>query len=263
MLKRTTRLTASVAALLTASTAFAEPTIEELDMRMRAMENTMQSILELLQEQQSANAAPTATPAPEGTEMPVVPAGYQMGAIYLDVFTKPITDDELYQLRADPAKLPSGPNGVPSGSVLIKPTGSFSYGAFTKEASLAPFADADALVSVQWFGVLEIKAAGEHTIAIQLKKGNDDVGTCRSVLRLSGTVVADAKGNYGFTSREQVDVAQSTQELSPGLYDFSLWTTCAGSRDNALKVVTTEISVAAPGDRAPKPISPDRFGVQP
>ncbi|WP_146038019.1 hypothetical protein [Tabrizicola aquatica] len=264
MLNRPARLTASIAAMLTATTAMAEPTIEELDMRMRAMENTMQSILELLQEQQATGTSPAVAPSNDSAEAPAaVPAGYQMGALYLDVFTRTFSNNEYTDMFYNPGKLPDGPMGVPSGSAISKVGGAFSFGAFSEEATLSQFSKADALVGVQWSGVIEIEEEGPHTISIQLKKGSKSVGSCRSVLRLSGKIIADAKGDYRGDNDEQIDVAQTTQDLTTGLYDFSLWTTCVNNRENAMQVVSTEVSIAAPGDRAPKPISPERFGVQP
>jgi hypothetical protein len=146
---------------MTATTAFAEPTIEELDMRMRAMENTMQSILELLQEQQASNGALSSAPTDANEDVvAATPVGYQMGALYLDVFTTRVSEDQVKKMRYDPSLLPDGPVGVPSGSALINAAEAFAYGAFTNEAALSSFADADALVSVQWFGSLEITEAG-------------------------------------------------------------------------------------------------------
>jgi len=265
MLKRSILLATSLAALLAGTTAIAQtPTNEELDLRMRAMESTMQTMLELLQAQQGAVAttAGATTTAAEETPAPA-PAGYQMGGLYLDVFTRTFSKDAYGDMYFDPSKLPDGPNGVPVGSVLIKSPDTYRWGAFVKEAALAGFKDADALVGVQWSGVLEVLKAGPHTISIQLKKGNKSVGSCRAVLRLSSKIVADAKGTYKGNNDEQIDVAQSTQELTPGLYDFSIWTTCVGDRDNSLEVVSTDLRMAAPGDRAPKPIALERFGVQP
>lgn len=264
MIARPARLAASVAALLNATTAFAEPTVQELDTRMRAMENTMLSILELLQAQQAAGGAPTNTPTAAATEVPTAaPAGYQMGGIYLDVFPISFSGGSHSSNYVDPAKLPDGPSGVPSGSVIIKSPDTFRWGDFVQEAELSGFKNADALIGVQWSGVIEIQETGPHTISLQLNKGSERAGSCRSVLRLSGKIIADAKGTYEESRAAQVDVAQSTQELEAGLYEFSLWTTCAGNRENSLKIITSDINMAAPGDRAPKPIPPDRFGVQP
>lgn len=266
MLKRPARMTASVAALLTATTAFAEPTIEELDMRMRAMENTMQSILELLQEQQATGTSPAAASSNDTAEAPAaVPAGYQMGGLYLDVFTRVFADNNEYVgMLYDPKKLPNGPVGVPAGSALIKAPNSFDYGAFGEESALSGFRQADALVGVQWSGVLQIEEDGEHTFLVQIKKnGRSSATTCRSVLRVSDKVVADALADYS-GGGEQVDMAQSTQTLAKGIYDFSLWTNCQLQKDaRGFDSIVTTVGLAAPGDRAPKPIPPERFGVQP
>lgn len=263
MLKRTVRLTASVAAMLAATTAIAEPTIEELDVRMRAMENNMQSILELLQAQQGIGTSPAAAPSNKTTEAPAaVPAGYQMGAIYLDVFTRKFADIEYNQMGSNPDKLPEGPQGVPSGSALIAAPADFKYGSFSEEASLAGFRKADALVGVQWFGTFFVNQRGDHTFALNLKREEQPgAATCRSVLRVSGKVVADVLARYN-SSNEQVDTAQSTQTLDVGAYDFSLWTNCMRTREQGFDIISTTISLAAPGDRAPKPIPPEQFGVQ-
>ena len=267
MPKRTTRIVLALAALLTATTAVAGPTVEELDQRMRAMEGTMQSILELLQAQQTAGGAPTSAPAAAAADAPTTaPAGYQMGALYLDVYTKTFQKSEYSAMRNDPSALPNGPQGVPVGSVLIKPPANFGYGAFLKEQELASYRTVAANLSVQWSGVLLIQKAGEYNFSVQLKKtGNAGAYTCRSVLRISDKIVADAKGNYhGNLWHDQVDVAQSTQALTEGVYEFSLWNTCLRDNDDdVFDRISTSIMVAAPGYRAPKPISPEQFGVQP
>lgn len=264
MLNRPVRLTASIAVMLTATTAFAEPTIEELDMRMRAMENTMQSILELLQDQQATETSPAAAPASETVQVPAaVPAGYQMGALYLDVFTRKFSGQEYGLMEYDPSKLPDGPEGVPAGSAIIAAPVTFEYGSFGEEAALNGFRKADALVGVQWFGTLFVKNAGAHTFALNLKREEArGAATCRSVLRVSDKVVADVMAEYNGPG-EQIDTAQSTQTLETGAYNFSLWTNCLRTREEGFDIISTTISLAAPGDRAPKPISPEQFGVQP
>jgi hypothetical protein len=245
--------------------AVAEPTIAELDQRVRALESTVQTMLELLEAQQNAGVSTVATPAASSeAASSSVPAGYQMGALYLDVFTAEVSKSERETMYRDPAMLPDGPNGAPVGSVIVEPGVSFDYGELLKQPELAGFSKADALLGLSWAGFLQVTEAGPHTISVQLKRTEGNFGgSCRSVLRMSGKVVADALGRYP-TTAEKVEVAQTVQQLEPGMYEISLWTTCAVTyQDTALERVSTSLAVAAPGDRAPKSIPVERFGVQP
>jgi len=257
-------VSAAVVGLQCGVPAHAEPTIAELDQRVRALENTVQTMLELLEAQQNGAVSAVAAPAASSeAASPAVPAGYQMGALYLDVFTMKFSRDEEIAMRGTPVKLPDGPQGVPVGSANVKTPGSFDYGAFVAEPSLAGFKNADAIVGVQWSGFLEIRNPGPHVFSLQLKKEQGRLQSCRSVLRVAGKVVADSLGDYNEGYDEQVDVDQSTEELTTGLYEFSLWTTCSRYPTDAFAIVSTSLAMAAPGDRAPKPISPEQFGVQP
>lgn len=243
--------------------AAAEPTIAELDQRIRALEASVQTLTQLLQAQQAAPAASVASTESSGATA-ATPSAYQMGALYLDVFTQKFSRDEYRSMRNDPAKLPNGPKGVPNGSAIIAAPEEFSYGGFSAESSLAGFQKADALVSVQWSGSFFVDQPGDHTFSLNLKKqANFGVFGCRSVLRVSDEVVADVMGYYGGNGKEQIDTAQSTKTLTSGVYNFSLWTSCLREDDRAFDLIATTISLAAPGDRAPKPIPPERFGVQP
>lgn len=258
-------VSAAVVSLQCGVPAHAEPTIAELDQRVRALENTVQTMLELLEAQQNGAVSAVAAPAASSeAASPAVPAGYQMGALYLDVFTAEVSKSERETMYRDPAMLPDGPNGAPVGSAIVELGVSFDYGALLKQPELAGFSKADALLGLSWAGFLQVTEAGPHTISVQLKRTEGNFGgSCRSVLRMSGKVVADALGRYP-TTAEKVEVAQTVQQLEPGMYEISLWTTCAVTyQDTALESVSTSLAVAAPGDRAPKSIPVERFGVQP
>jgi len=260
-------LTTTLLAIGLALPLQAQTTIEDLDQRVRGLETGMQAILEILQSQQGSADTTTAATSTTAEETPApAPAGYQMGGLYLDVFTRAFTDDERDNFWYSPEKLPNGPQGVPAGSSLIKAPTSFAYAAFAKEAATSSFRQAKAVIGVQWSGILVVEKAGTHTFAVQIKKRQNNVGvtSCRSTLRINDKIVADALSNYRSNgSKEQIDNVQSAQELTAGIYDFSLWTNCNLRKEDGFDDVVTSVSLAAPGDRAPKPIPPERFGVQP
>jgi hypothetical protein len=256
-------LSASCVALCFSLPVQAEPTVAELDQRVRALEEAVQTLTQLLQAQQGGASA-TGAPSETGQNAAVIPAGYQMGALYLDVFTLESSKSDLEAMYRDPSKLPLGPTGSPVGSALVEPGSGFDYGALLQHPELEGFANADALLGLSWTGFLEVSEGGPHTISLQLKRTEGNFGgSCRSVLRMSGKVVADALGRYP-TTAEKLDVSQTEQNLEPGMYEISLWTTCAVTyRNEALGRVSTSLLVSGPGDRAPKQIAPERFGVQP
>lgn len=242
--------------------ALAEPTNAELDQRVRALEEAVETLTQLLQAQQ-AGAKADGGSTETGDTASATPLGYQMGAVFLDVYVLPMSsqDDDLF--RDDPGHLPNSPVGVPSGSAMIKASDGFRFGDFRKDPTLAPYANATGLTQVRWSGSILIQEDGPHTFLMQLKrdKGNRlNQGTCRTTLRVADKTIIDIKAKYR-TYDDQVDAGQSTEELVAGMYDFSIWQNCwsPGSYDQNSLV----LSVAAPGDRSPKPIPPERFGVQP
>lgn len=240
----------------------AEPTNAELDQRLRAVEGNIQTILELLKAQQTSTSdGGTATTSDIGAAPEVLSAGYQMGALYLDVFTG---EKQNEGMRYDPSKIPATPKGLPAGSSVIQANSSFGYSDFLKESSLAGLGKADALVSIRWSGVLLVTTSGDHTFSIQLKKDeNTRVESCRSVLQVNNELVVDTLGDYPW-SREQIDTAQGAEALAPGYYDISISIACYRDRmsQEAYGGVSVALTLAAPGDRAPKPIPPERFGIR-
>lgn len=265
MLNRPARMTATLAAMLTATTAFAEPTIEELDTRMRAMENTMQSILELLQEQQAANQVPTAG-TPDASP---IASSATAGGLYMDVFVRAISREEKNAIDAccspDPSNMPDGPKGVADASVIVQVPVQFDYGAFLDQPALAHVRSAKGLVGVQWSGYLNIQEPGDYTFSLAMNRAKGSgLPACRSTLRLEGKVITDVAVFYsgwgsGGASNERSDVDQAKEPLAKGLYSFSLWTNCLRYEDSGFKLLATELKMAGPRDRSLGPIPPEMF----
>lgn len=120
---------------------------------------------------------------------------------------------------------------------------------------------------------------GKHTFLLNLFRDGGEFGPamCRSVLTMSEEPVLDAearpKGAVDFTRTVRIpgkpteylpfDISKQTDvDLVQGVYDISIFLTCFGNREDAMKGTQVELRLLEPGDRAPKPIPPERFGIR-
>lgn len=253
--------------------ALAEPTNAELDQRLRAVEGNIAAILELLQSQQAGGSADVAMP--NETEEASVAVGevYRWGALNLDIYTKPVTSAELDELEEDSTRLMTDGPGVASESIIVQPAEKFRWGAVLDQDETKRFVDSDGLLFVEWSGYLQIDKRGEHAFSVTLSSlaGQFYPKACRSVMRLEGQEIVDAHALTpglgrstldGFTNEPFSVERISTQQLEPGAYAFELSLTCIGHRQRAMENTEVMLRMLEPGDRAPKPIPSERFGIR-
>lgn len=250
MLNRPARLTASLAAMLTATAAFAEPTIEELDMRMRAMENTMQSILELLQEQQATTGAATAEAA--------APTPERFSGLMLGICPMNLTRDE---------KVPNDCEGLPAATVRVSATNQYAFDDAMNVGALAPFAKVgdDQALALVWTGQILIEKAGKHYFQVNLQTTGKTAGAvrggCYSKVVLNGQDIARAAGGISWTGDKPNYTDQGEINLEPGYYDFSVVMACTFDLhvDFHLRQMSSTVSFAEPGGSSLGPIPEDRL----
>ncbi len=258
--------------LMSSSLTFAQPapTNQELDQRLRGLERNMEQMLDLLRRQQGgpAPSAPAGQSPASGAASvaPSSSSGVRMGALNLDVVTWSVTEQERNSTNwSQASNLPTGPRGFPAASAVIAVPAQFSYGAFTSQSSMQSFRSARADIGLQFAGVLQATASGQHVFQLQLNKADNTsfAKSCRAVLRLQEQVVVDAQLDSADRYPAAVVDGQGSQNLVPGLYKFSLWLTCwRYSNSDNFSSITATISVAAPGDRSPQPLTPSRLGIQ-
>jgi hypothetical protein len=243
--------------------AVAEPTNAELDLRLRAVENTLQTILELLQEEQTAASA-VAEAQTGGIEetADTMPVGYRSGAMYIDVLSAPMTNDDVFRIVRG-APLPENPPSAPMASVIVPAPSSFDWGFVQTHDETSSFASAEGNLQVQWSGMLQVTSEGDHVFMVKLGRAEGGQGpeACRSVLRLNQKKMVDASW-FGSEWRSFDVNAQGKEALAPGAYEFNLFLTCIGNRADAFKNTKVAVLLKAPNDRAPKPIPPERFGIR-
>ncbi|WP_146038018.1 hypothetical protein [Tabrizicola aquatica] len=252
--------------------AVAEPTNAELDQRLRAVEGNISAILELLKAQQATTSSDAlAAAAPE--------TGYSWGGLYLDVFLLPLSEQELSLIYEAKQDIPSAPQNSPVASTTVKAPTSFKWGALSQQAELSRYVQSENSLQVRWSGVFNVINDGKHTFVLNLFRNGGEFGPamCRSVLAISEEPVLDIearpKGAVDFTRTVRIpgrpteylpfDVSKQTDvDLVQGVYDISIFLTCFGNREDAMKGTQVELRLLEPGDRAPKAISPERFGIR-
>jgi len=243
----------------------AQPTVEDLDQRLRAVEGNLQEILMLLKGQQEAEPA-----AAQEAQAPVVPTGYQWGALFLDVFSSPMSDQDVRNIWNARENVPDAPSNAPLESILVQVPSAFKWGALLDDAKTAKYAKSEGNLRIQWSGVFHAIKDGEHTFVANLSResGREGPAACRGIVKLNEKPVLDIRvyaaqdqsGAYeyaAFNVNEQGKVS-----LAPGVYDFSFFLTCLGNNEEAMKNTVATLRLIEPGDRAPKPIPPERFGIR-
>lgn len=244
--------------------AIAEPTNAELDQRLRAVEGNIQTILELLKAQQANPAAEDPANTKAAADAAGAPSGYQWGVLFMDVFSNPVSRDEGNALFKQGG--PSAPSNAPLASVSDKPPSIFAGKQVMAYPETARFDEVDGNLQIQWSGVFEAKNSGEHIFFLDLMKNQprplQGPSICRSVLRSNDEIIVDLSFTYGPGYEDFASSKQGAIGLAPGVYDFSVFLTCWGGRDAFIEAVEAGVRLMEPGERSPKPISPDRLGIR-
>jgi hypothetical protein len=247
------------AAIASGASAQPAPTTQDLDRRMRTMEQNMETILRLLQSQQGGQPAIGAT-APQVA--PSLPAPRVRGGVLnLDVFARPVSDQDRSIQGNDPARLPNGPNGIPSGTTLISAPAKFLYADFVGQSALSRFQSFQGNLGLSWNGVIQITDEGQHTFELEIAQDQTQLSTCRGVLRVNNEIVVDTQ--YQVRGWNDSATQQGGRRLSPGVYAFSIWLICSRFQtgSDSFRTITSTVTMAGPRDRAALPIPPARFGV--
>jgi len=244
--------------------SFAEPTNAELDQRLRAVEGTIATILELLKQQQGGVAAPVEASAATPAGVAPVLAGYQWGRLFMDVFSNPVSRDEGNALFERGG--PSAPSNSPLASIADAPPTVFAAKQMLEYPDTARFDDVDGNLQLQWTGVFEAKAAGEHVFVVDLVKNAprrlEGPAVCRTVARLNNEAIVDLTFVHGQSSKDFSSSKQGNVALEPGIYDFALFLTCWGGRDAFIEATEVSVRFIEPGQRSPAVIPSDRFGIR-
>ena len=243
-------LSASSAVAAHAQTA---PTNQELDQRLRGVEQNVQTILDLLRQQQGASQSTSASQA----GAPALRAGMTLGVCPLQ--------------PKQGGGLPDNCTGMPALSAHVPAPEEFSFEDAFKNAEMAQFGRLGygGMLGMQWSGVLRVTQSGKHTFQANIHFSGQTAGAtdggCRAVLRLNDKTVVHAAGNFSWTgSKPNSYTEQASENLSPGFYKISVFVSCVFDRNPEyhIRQVGARITLAEPGDTALKPLPVDRIGVR-
>jgi hypothetical protein len=230
----------------------------DLERRVDTIEKKLDALFELMQSQsgQPAPARPSAAQAAGAVNQSddgAVPEGYEPG-MYLDVYATGIT---LNDSNSDQPI----PDTYPSGSVKIPPMNTFPYGEILKHQELKDFANmGNSLAGVKYSGQLIIPKTGRHTFQLKLTIDGSQSHYCISSFYMNENRQINLKNNRSMMTNEH-----STIELYEGIYDYAIYTLCTirGNDPRASEVyfnrIRSDLLMAGPSDRAPKPIPTSNF----
>jgi hypothetical protein len=229
----------------------------DMERRVDTIEKKLDALIELMQSQsgQPAPARPPVAQATGAANQPddgAVPEGYEPG-MYLDVYATGLTlnDNNLDQPI---------PDTYPSGSVKISPMNTFPYGKILNYQELKAFAKVgNSLAGVKYSGQMMIRGSGRHNFQLRVSQ-NDSSYFCISSLYINGGRLIHMKNG-----RSRVSTEQTTIKLYDGLYDYSIYTLCMNRENHEYAAdirfdnIQTDLLMAGPNDRAPKPIPTSNF----
>lgn len=250
----------TVAAALMASSLLSSAVLAQtpdLERRVGTIEKKLDALIELMQSQQAQPApaqpaAAQASGAASQSDDGSVPEGYEPG-MYLDVYATglKLTNNNLDQTI---------PDTYPAGSVKISPMNTFPYGEILKHQELKAFADVgNSLVGVRYSGQMIIKSSGRHNFQLRISQSGSRY-FCISSFYINGDRQIHMKNG-----ESQVSTEQSTIKLYEGVYDYSVYTLCMSdinfqyASNVNFDRVQTDLLMAGPNDRAPKPIPTSNF----
>ena len=182
-----------------------------------------------------------------------------------------MTEEEAKAILAGKKDAPDSAEGAPLVSVPRKVGEVFSWGALLEETATSSHANAQGNLQLVWSGSFLVEKDGSHTFVLNLERtaGERGPGACRAVFKLNQEPVVDLRMRaeidmmfIGYNKYEPFNISeQSEVELARGVYDFSMFLTCLDNRSDAMKGTIATLRLMEPGDRAPQPISSDRFGI--
>lgn len=264
-----TKLTLRVLAATALSSVLGSAAIaEDINQRVDRIEQKLNALIDLLERQQAPQspAASSAEPAESeydgGASSNETASSFRPGVLNLDLYANTLARDQQRKMNFDASEMPDGPLNAPAGSAVVNVSTSFAYDAFIKIQNLSRFKNADALVSIAWTGQVSIPDSGDYVFQSELSKDRGyGVGSCKTVLRLNGQKITQAKFDAS-DGQSTSNVEQGKISLAKGLYDFSVWLSCVrySSNDN-LDQTSVFVSVVEPGARAPKPIPAEWLGI--
>jgi len=209
---------------MVSATTFADTVTDRLDAqdkRLGLVEQKMDKLLQLMISQTKARASAqpvsTSVPSVKAAAKPVVATNYKPGLL-LDVYQINRPEDKKYP------QAHRGEADFSVGRVLQKGDAKFSFGEFLKRKDLASMGSISTrkLVAQQYTGALQVKEAGLHVLALELKRDGDNAYECMQTLHFDGqelvAIKSDQKTDYKIENKQL--------QLEPGMYDLSLWQVC-------------------------------------
>lgn len=236
------------------------PTNEELAKRMEALQMQLDALIKL----QTKNAEQTATPSTPagsstssqqtqnaGTTTPA--SGYRKG-LTLDLYLQAdLGPDDMGRLLPIPKDL------FPSASTVVSPTGGFEWSAFTEVDQMKRFTERmEKRVSLNWSGYIDIPATGAQVFALEIAvdRNSGTISCIANVTIDQREVVRVLSANHYSDSR--LSNNQGSINLAAGYHEFSLFGYCNGSNPKFDRV-RFNVLTKGPTDRAPTPVTSDRF----
>lgn len=232
--------------------------IDELANRVTGIETKLDALLELLQKQSSGNTSGSQT-SPVSSQASVTtpqtttntastPSGLRPG-VNLDIYTIALNRDE---------RLPASPVGVPAGSLIIKGEQPFNLAAFNGMDGLRQYANPSGKSIGQLYtGYVNFEVTGEYVFQASIKKSrNVYIGPdiCSTSVLVDGHLIANVVMRV---DRGQSEAENGVANLEKGLHQVSLWSICDSRGYDSL--LTAQVAVKGPSDRAPKIIDASQF----
>jgi hypothetical protein len=254
------------AALVIATVPSTAQTVEDLDRRMRVLEENMSRML-LLMEQM--NPQPPAIG--NGGADNVVPIAPRRMSSRLNLSVCPL------QVGSD-RRLPQECQGLAPASARVSAPENFGFAAALRQPAIMDFFNIEdgGVVGIRWEGQIQMEKVGEHSfqISLRLLEGRDNPSrvVCRARLLLGGEEIVQAASEFETAQTNAIEVHQGKINLEAATYHFEVFVVCFAAADRlrtvllnadlrpVLERVRVEISFAEPGDRALKPLPTSRLG---
>ena len=236
--------------------------LDSLNRRMNSLENKVDTLVDLLQKQQSGQQAP-ATNQQNAQAQPPGPANAPDGFVsgmFLDIYASGII---VANPREDTTL--DFPSGSPDASTKVAPQATMSYGQFLKIKETQSLGGvSDSLVAVSYSSYLSIEKPGPHVFQIRThKERSSHSKRCVTQLLMADKTII-SKDNH----ESDVSTAQTNVKLTPGLYKINVLLACGVDYNfknlssfslEDYQSVAVDLLMGEPGDHAPQPISPDRL----
>jgi len=222
----------------------AQPTVEELDVRMRAMETSLQSILDILQAQQGGAGTTAGASTVPADKAPTRYSGLIVGVCPMD-----LTRD---------GKVPNACEGLAAATAQVKVPNVYAFDDAMNVAALTNFTKVgdDQALLMAWRGELIVDKAGPHSFQVVLSTTGKTAGAvrggCYAKVVLNGQDIARAAGGISWTGDQPNYTDQGEIELTPGPYDYEVLLACSFNLhvDFHLRQISAQVAFAEPGDSA-------------